>query len=613
MENSLEEETIKSSPNYDQQVDEIELLKNIIPEKVTILKEEPNFNIQIDIDPNDSDTDEPIKQFILIIYLNFDYPEKQPRFEISEINNNLSGERREYIENKLTQYCNENLGFPMIYQLYEMCQEFANEEEKNSKLEKMETQKDINPYQLNRLDKIKIINDIPIDIILLKNKNILIITKDNKIKIYDNMFESLSLETYNNDSFYPITFCKYFPSSSEKENDFLYLFTNKEVLVYELCYLFKKKIIEERNIKINGNISLNFISKIDSITDVIELPNFKNSVFFVEGYEKKFFLHKYDKAKNSDKRKTILSLSEKKYIKNKYEKVFRKLYKINQEKFIIASYTLKKKGEDQYVIEGINKMIFVDSNTFEMKRSYDIKISPLNHSISDYKNKYIIVSYFNTIDKKNKNKKNNNDSDDDDDDNTIKEEQYNFEDNKYNEIFYKVERNNRYDDYYYYDDYDYYDDYLENVRRERDNYITRTYESFDNKYYSYDIAEHYLGIFNIFNEELVTIIEFDPIKIMYNINDNMLCLFEKSKQNKKDEQITNERMFHHYFNGIDLDEAETAHNYEREKYIGFLLFDEGSKLYQNDIDYSNITSFIEVDKGYLAIGSLKKGIILYSK
>ena len=119
---------IKLSPNYDQQVEEIELLKNIIPEKIEILKEEPNFNIKIEIEGNN--IDEPKKTFILIIYLNYYYPEKAPRFKIYEINNFLNEKRKKVIEDKLTQYCNENIGLPMIYQLYEICQEFADEEER---------------------------------------------------------------------------------------------------------------------------------------------------------------------------------------------------------------------------------------------------------------------------------------------------------------------------------------------------------------------------------------------------------------------------------------------------------------------------------------------------
>ena len=235
---SDDEKSIKSSPNYDQQIEEIELLKNIIPEKITILKEEPNFNIQLEIEAND--IEDPIKKFILIIYLNYNYPEQSPEFKIYEINNNLSDQSENDIKNKLIEYCNENIGFPVIYQLYEMCQEFANEQEK---IKITEEEKDINPYQLNALKKIKIINEFPIDIILLKNGNVLVINKDNLIKIYDNQFESILLQTLYSDSFYNILFCKYFPSNNKEENDYLYLFNIKEVLVYEISYLLKKKNI----------------------------------------------------------------------------------------------------------------------------------------------------------------------------------------------------------------------------------------------------------------------------------------------------------------------------------------------------------------------------------
>ncbi len=98
---------------------------------------------------------------------------------------------------KLNEFCEENIGFPVIYQLYEICQEFANEEEKTVILQKYEEEKEENPYQLNYLNKIKLINDIAIDIILLKNGNILIINNDKNIKICDNKLETTKLETIN--------------------------------------------------------------------------------------------------------------------------------------------------------------------------------------------------------------------------------------------------------------------------------------------------------------------------------------------------------------------------------------------------------------------------------
>ena len=97
---------------------------------------------------------------------------------------------------------------------------------------------------------------------------------------------------------------------------------------------------------------------------------------------------------------------------------------------------------------------------------------------------------------------------------------------------------------------------------------------------------------------------------MININDNLLCIMEISKNKKDVEQIANERMVNKYFNEI-IDEEIDFSEYIRENYISFLLFDEGIRLYQDNFDYSGITSFLEVDKGYLAIGSTKKGTILY--
>ena len=311
---------------------------------------------------------------------------------------------------------------------------------------------------------------------------------------------------------------------------------------------------------------INFVDKINAINDVIEFPHLKNSVFFINNEEKKFLLYEYDKIKNNEKTKLIYN--KKKYIKNPDKKVFRKLYQINEDKFIIASYTLKIKQANEYVIEGENKMIFINSNNFEMNKSYDIKISPLNHSISNYKKKFLIISYFNT-------------------DNNSFDNYINIISNLYNIVSKKKN--------YYYEE-DYYDS----------NYINDKYNTF----YSYDIAEHLIGIFNINNEELVTIIEFDPIKRMININDNLLCIMEISKNKKDVEQIANERMVNKYFNEIKDEEIDFS-EYIRENYISFLLFDEGIRLYQDNFDYSGITSFLEVDKGYLAIGSTKKGIILY--
>ena len=408
--------SIKSSPNYDRQVEEIELLKNIIPEKMEIIKEEPNFNIKIEIEGNN--TDEPKKTFILIIYLNYYYPEKAPRFKFYEINNYLNERRKNTIEDKLTLYCIENIGLPMIYQLYEICQEFADEEERIELLKEEAKRKFMIPYQLNKLNKIKEIKETPLDIILLKSGNIFTINKKNIIKIYDKKFNSIILEQLTEDFYQDFIFCKYFPSLNQKDPDFLYIFCYKNVYIYLIIYFNKKQIFENNDLKVNGNIKIKLLSFLNSMNDIIEFPEYKNSIFFISNDETKYLLHKYNKIQNEDK--TINIKFDKKIIYNSSKAIYRRLYKINSDKFIIASYTLKRKafnnGND-FSIEGINKMSFINRNNLSITTSFNIKISPLNYSIVNYKKDYIIVSYFKTF------KKNN--------DYTNNEKYYNFEDNKY--------------------------------------------------------------------------------------------------------------------------------------------------------------------------------------
>ena len=565
--------TIKSSPNYEKQKEEIELLKNIIPEKITILKEEPNFHIQFEIEGNTTE-EKKIKKFILIIYLNNFYPEKSPRFTIYEVNNNFSEKSKIKIENKLKKYCKDNLGIQVIYNLYEICQEFVDEEEKIAQLKKKEKEnkekKNAIPYQLYFLNKIKTIDEFVNDIIILKNGNILIVK--HKIKIYDNKFENILFEKLKVDASNNILFYKYFPSPSLKQRDFLYIFTYKEVLVYEICYLSEKKIYENYIIKINGNTIINLIEKIDNMSDVIEFPQFVNSVFFINNKDKNNILHKYDKIKNN---KNLTELNfDKKILKNNYNEIFRKIYQINSEKFIIASYTIKKVEHNGFSsIEGFNKLIFVESNNFKFGKTHNIKISPLKNSMTNYKNNYIIVSYFNTIDKKKKNLKNN----------KKEEPHYDFEDNPFCVMPDCCHHNT-----------EYYRDYY---------------------YYSYDITDHYIGIFDIKYEELINIIEFDFVKIMYNINDYLLCLFTKKENNNKNDQINVEFAFHLYYNEFMMEKLIKTNlnlNLKNVNYFGYLLLDKEIKVFQDNIDNNNILFFKEINKGCLAIAYNKKGLILYN-
>ena len=578
--------SIKSSPNYEQQVDEVELLKNIIPEKIEIISEEPDFNIQIEIKGN---TEKPKKTFILNIYLNYDYPEKCPTFKIEEINKNLSDKRQKIIKDKLNKYCEENIGFTVIYQLYEIVQEFSDEEEKLELLKEEEKDTIESPYLLTSLKKEKAINEKPREIILLKNNNVLIIDNENKFKIYDNKFESLQLE-HINDFDTPFICCRYFPSSERYNPDFLYLFDGSKVYVYKILYYRKKTFEIESDNKLRGNNNIKLIDKFEEYVDVIELPKYKNSIFFLNNDKTNKLLYQYE-IENMYTNKTSLKLKAKINVSNDTEPVFRKLYPVNSDKFILASYTLKFKDDDEYVIQGINELRFVNSNNFTIKRKYDIKISPFNHSVVNYKDNFLIISYFNTKDK----------------DKNIKEENlYNFEDYNINKIFNIVHYKTQIQyDYYYNDDgsdYDYDEDYY----NERNMFLEKN----DMKFYSYDITEHLIGIFDVRTEELITIIEYDFVKIMCNIKNNLLFLFEKNLNTLKSNQFAIEAFYHYYFD--NLDETPASLDYTRDKYLAFLSLDDGFKIIQENFNYDNITCILEVDEGYLAVGSLKKGLVLYS-
>ena len=553
--------SIKSFPNYEQQVDEIELLKNIIPEKIEIVNEEPDFHIQLEIK---GDTEKPKKTFILNIYLNNDYPEKSPTFKIEEVNKHLSDKRQKIIEDKLNKYCEENIGFPVIYQLYEIVQEFSDEEEKLESIKEEEKDTIVSPYHLTSLKKLRTINEKPEEIILLKNNNVLIIDNENNFKIYDNKFESIQLEQRGNFD-EPFISCKYFPTSDKFNPDFLCLFDSREVYVYKILY-YRKKIFEKNSVnKIRGNNNIKLIDKLEKYIDAIELPQYQSSIFFLNNDNSNKLLYQYD-IDNMYTNKTNLNLKAKINISHNTKQIFRKLYPVNSEKFILASYTLKYFDNDEYKIEGINQLLFVNSKSFLITKKFNIKISPFNHTATNYKNNFLIISYFNTIDKEK----------------NIKEEDlYNFEDKDNNQIFNKDYYNEKFYDYYY-----------------------ETYETFEEgmKYYSYDIIDHFIGIFDIRNEELVTIIEYDFVKIMCNIKNNLLFHFEKNLKTIRSNQFATEAI---YQNLAFL-------NCSRDKYLAFLSIDDGFKIIQEKFDYDNITCFIEVDEGYLAVGSLKKGLVLYS-
>ena len=437
-------------------------------------------------------------------------------------------------------------------------------------------------YQLNNLKIIKEIKEIPVDILMLKNKFILIINEQNKIQIYDKKFKLVLMELITVTSNH-ITFYKYFPSFSKDGNDFLYLFSIKEVIIYEILF------IKEKSLNNNVSIKFHFIQKIESMADVIEFQQNKNYIYFINSKDSEYLLHEYKKEK--DNKKTSITFKQK-IIKNNSGKIFKKLYLINSEKFIIASYTLKIKRDNTYIIDGINKMTFFDSYNFKEGKSFNLKISPLKDSITNYKNNYIIISYFNIL---NNNKINNL---------NIKKEKdiYDFADNTYIKLFHNFFH---YEKVFEVDDYDIFYGYIDKYEVHYD------YESYESKYYSYDIIRHYIGIFDIRTEELVTIYDFDVVKRMYNINNNLLFLFEKIKNNIKFDQISNERLYHHYFNEIPIKENDLSTQYKRSNYLSLVNIDNGFVLSQESIIDSDITCYTQINNDCLVIGSSKRGITIY--
>ena len=110
----------------DQQQDEIDLLQNIIFDKMKIIESEPNFIIFMEIK---SDIPEPKMKFHLTVTLNDEYPDKEPTFELLEVNNFLASAKVKDLETKLSALCTEYISMPMMYQMYECILAYADEEE----------------------------------------------------------------------------------------------------------------------------------------------------------------------------------------------------------------------------------------------------------------------------------------------------------------------------------------------------------------------------------------------------------------------------------------------------------------------------------------------------
>ena len=138
------------SDHHEQQQEEIDLLQNIIFEKMKLLQEEPNFKIFMEIK---SDIENPKMKFNLTVTLNDEYPDKEPSFELLEVNNFLASAKVRELEEKLNSICKEYISMPMLYQMYECILSFADEEEE--KLINEEKQEEIKLAEAKRLLELK--------------------------------------------------------------------------------------------------------------------------------------------------------------------------------------------------------------------------------------------------------------------------------------------------------------------------------------------------------------------------------------------------------------------------------------------------------------------------
>ena len=129
--------------NYIQQKDEIDLLNNIIPDKMKIINENP-YELEISIE---ADVENPLYSFKLLITLNSEYPNSIPTFTLTEENHSIASKKIEELQQKLNEICNEQIGMPIIYQLYENVLTFTqeleddNEKEENKKMIELEEEK----------------------------------------------------------------------------------------------------------------------------------------------------------------------------------------------------------------------------------------------------------------------------------------------------------------------------------------------------------------------------------------------------------------------------------------------------------------------------------------
>ena len=117
-----------------------------------IVESEPNFKIFMEIK---SDIEDPKMKFHLTVTLNEEYPDKEPTFELLEVNNYLASAKVRDLESKLSSLCQEYINMPMLYQMYECILSFADEEEEKLLKEEKEIQMKLEEEKRQMEQKLK--------------------------------------------------------------------------------------------------------------------------------------------------------------------------------------------------------------------------------------------------------------------------------------------------------------------------------------------------------------------------------------------------------------------------------------------------------------------------
>jgi len=160
-----------NNPNYDSHKDELELLQNILFEQITVTEDSPNYIFDIEIK---SDAENPKLEMTININLPNEYPNAYPIYEIVDKSSIIPSLKIKSLNEKIKEFSDENLGFPMIYQIYELVKDFVNEQEEilnNESISRLTLEEDAKKSYNNKIKSL--------DKELIETKTFTPVTKDN--------------------------------------------------------------------------------------------------------------------------------------------------------------------------------------------------------------------------------------------------------------------------------------------------------------------------------------------------------------------------------------------------------------------------------------------------